>query len=96
MSHSGHCLSQDSNPGLCMGWIIFSLERVSGNGSMVGLGGGPREGGRAGRCVTPLEFHLSLCLSVSLFISLDSSVSVFVLSLSVCFSLSVSLPPLCI
>ena len=61
--------------------------------SMVGLGGGPREGGRDGRCVTPLEFHLSLCLSVSLFISLDSSVSVFVLSLSACVFLSLCLSP---
>lgn len=51
MSHSGHSLSQDSNPGLCGAWIVFSMERV-GDGEHGGAGRGP-QGGKEGWEVSP-------------------------------------------
>ena len=69
MSHSGHCLRQDSNPGLCGAWIVFSTERV-GDGEHGGAERGPQGGKEGWEMSPPLEFHLSSA-SVSPSVCLD-------------------------
>ena len=66
MSHGGHCLRQDSNPGLCGAWVVFSMERV-GDGEYGGAERGP-QGGKEGWEMSPPLSSTSLApLSLLLF-----------------------------
>lgn len=86
MSHRGQHLSQDSGPGLFLGWLSLSPEGAGGDGEDGGASDEVLGEGGMGSESAPPEFHLSLCLPGSLCpclcLSLFDSVS---LSLSCVF-----------